>query len=128
MLSTNMLRRLRLTAEQAMQDKCVIGVYHAVPDAYGIPTPTYRPGSPVPCGLNESDWREVQSKGEVVLTDAVLRLPAGTVLDSRDRITITHRYGIGELTEKPVYSIIGFPQVGTCGLQVKVNLRLVTED
>ena len=108
-----------------MMDICTIGVYRAVPDGYGIPTPTYTAGNSINCGLNEQVRQEVQSRGEVVMVDAVLRLPVGTVIDSRDRITITHRLG-SELAFKPIYNIVGAPRLGASGLLL--NLALVTED
>ena len=123
--TTGELAALETDQEAHMMDACTIGAYHAVPDGYGIPTPTYAAGSPTICGLNENVRQEVQSRGEVVMVDAVLRLPVGTVVDSRDRITITHRLG-GELTVKPVYNIIGSPRRGASGLLL--NLALVTED
>lgn len=119
------LTALETDQEAHMMDTCTIGAYHAVPDGYGIPTAVYRAGSPVTCGFSENARREVQSRGEVVMVDAVLRLPTGTVIDSRDRITITHRFG-NELTVKPVYNIIGSPRTGASGLLL--NLALVTED
>lgn len=118
------LAALETDQEAHMMDTCSIGVYHAVPDGYGIPTPTYQAGAAVICGLNENVRQEVQSRGEVVMVDAVLRLPVGTAVDSRDRITITHRFGV-ELTVKPVYNIIGAPRTGASGLLL--NLTLVTE-
>lgn len=119
------LTALEGAQEAHMMDICTIGVYHAVPDSYGIPTPTYTASSPVICGLDENARLEVQSRGEVVMVDAVLRLPIGTVVDSRDRITITHRFG-SELTVKPVYNIIGAPRRGASGLLL--NLAIVTEN
>ena len=123
--TTDELAALETDQEAHMMDICTIGAYRAVPDGYGIPTPTYTAGSPTICGLNENVRQEVQSRGEVVMVDAVLRLPIGTAVDSRDRITITHRFG-GEWTVKPVYNIIGNPRRGASGLLL--NLALVTED
>ena len=124
--TTAELTALETDQEAHMMDTCSIGVYHSVPDAYGIPTPTYQAADgSVICGLNENVRQEVQSRGEVVMVDAVLRLPVGTAVDSRDRITITHRFGV-ELTVKPVYNIIGSPRTGASGLLL--NLALVTED
>lgn len=119
------LTALETDQEAHMMDTCIIGSYHAVPDGYGVPTATYRAGNPVICGFSENARREVQSRGEVVMVDAVLRLPVGTVIDSRDRITITHRFG-SELAFKPVYNIVGAPRLGASGLLL--NLALVTED
>ena len=123
--TTAELTALETDQEAHMMDICTIGAYHAVQDGYGIPTPTYTAGNPTICGLNENVRQEVQSRGEVVMVDAVLRLPVGTVIDSRDSITITHRLG-SELAFKPVYNIIGSPGTGASGLLL--NLALVTED
>ena len=108
------LAALETDQEAHMMDTCTIGVHHAVPDGYGIPHATYQASSPTICGLDENVRQEVQSRGEVVMVDAVLRLPVGTVIDSRDRITITHRLG-SELAFKPVYNIVGAPRLGAAG-------------
>ena len=83
--TTAELTALETDQEAHMMDICTIGAYHAVQDGYGIPTPTYTAGNPTICGLNENVRQEVQSRGEVVMVDAVLRLPVGTAVDSRDR-------------------------------------------
>ena len=50
--TTGELAALETDQEAHMMDTCTIGVYHAVPDGYGIPTATYQAGAPVICGLN----------------------------------------------------------------------------
>jgi hypothetical protein len=60
---------------------------------------------------------------EVVLTDAVLRLPIDSVVTNVDRVQVTHRYGEMLLTPW-TFAVIGMPRRGPSGLLL--NLRLVT--
>ena len=116
------LKRMQGTQAGAMQDVCRVYAYSSAPDAYGNPSPTYTAGSPVVCGFKPTS-REVQGSGEVDMVDAKLRLPIATTLDSRDRIEVTHRYGVAITPE--MYEVFGPPERGPSGLVV--DLKLVTE-
>ena len=109
-----------------MWDTCQVLEYNGLAtDDYGQPSPDYYLRWPVvACGYNANARKEVMVETQVVLTDAVVRLPIATVLDNRDRIKITHRHGVA-LDPKPTYEIIGEQARGPSAIQV--NLRLVTD-
>ena len=115
------LTGLQVTQEGHMMDTCVRLVYAAATDAYGIPQPTYTPAATsLACGFNPSS-REMMN--QVPDVEAVLRLPADTVLDNRDRIRITYRFGTAVTNED--YEIAGLPRRGPSGLLVP--LKKVTD-
>ena len=117
------LQALEDTSLASMQDTCQLLTYtEGVTDAYGKPTITYTPGASLACGYNATRQVEVMEGTEVAITDATLRLPAGTSIDHRDRVKITHRLGVA-LAAQPVYSFIGEARQGHSALVA--GLRLV---
>lgn len=119
------LSRMQDTQESAMQDTCKVGVYSSgSTDGYGVPNPTYTYGSALQCGLEHVRPREVQASGQVAVISARLRLPIGTLIATRDRIQVTHRYGAA-LASAQVFEIVGPPERGPSGLVV--NLMVVTD-
>jgi len=125
--TTTEIDRLQNAQEAAMQDLCVRLVYSADADDYGNPAPTYSTGANVAlaCGLEHVSPAEVQSTGAVPVIDARLRLPVDTVLDERDRIRVTYRYGEA-MTSPQDFEIIGPVRRGPSGLVL--DLKLVTEE
>lgn len=120
--STTELERLQATQDSAMQDECILLQYVAGSGDYGYGQPTYTTGATVACGLNHKA-REVMEDTQVVLTDAVLRLPIGTAVDNLDRVKITKRYGVAITPE--TYEVIGQPDRGPSG--IVLNLRRVSD-
>lgn len=116
------LERMQSTQDSAMQDICVVLAYSEERDGYNNPSPDYvaRPSSTV-CGLEYRRPREVQDSGRVPVIEIWLRMPLETVLDSRDRIRVTHRYGV-ELAPQPVFSVDGPVKRGPSGILVKLLL------
>lgn len=124
--TSNELARMRATQESAMMDTCVrLQRSEAAADDYGRPQPVYSEAETLSCGFDPSKSKEVMDGTQVVLTDAVLRLPIGTEISNLDRIKITHRHGEA-LTNAPVYAIVGEPLRGPSGLVL--NLRLVADE
>lgn len=122
--STDELTRLQQAQENGMMDTCVISRYSAGQiDAYGMPHALWTDGAPTACGLNPSAHREVMDGTQVVLTDAVLRLPIATLISALDRITLTHRFGVALGTPLD-FVVLGEPMRGPSGL--RVNLRTLT--
>lgn len=123
-LSADELAAMQETQEAHMMDACYLLRYVAgALDDYGKPTVV--PGNDlveIPCGYS-SKSREVMDDAQVVLTDAVVRLPIDTVIDARDRIQVIRRHG--EAIAPQTFEIIGEPQRGPSGLVL--NLRLVTD-
>ena len=119
------LERMQAAQGDAMQDTCVRLAYgSSSTDDYGMPVATYTAGEAMSCGFDPTAKEEAMDGTQVVMTDAKLRLPIGTTLDHRDRIRITHRFGVA-LASPPTFEIIGEPERGPSGLVL--NLRLVTD-
>lgn len=120
------LSRMQDHAEESMWDTCQVQEYNGLAtDDYGHPSPNYYLRWPViACGYSASARKEIMAGTQVVLTDAVARLPIATTLDNRDRIKVTHRHGVA-LDPQPVYEIIGEPARGPSALVL--YLRLVTD-
>lgn len=119
------LSRLQAAQESAMQDTCTIQVYSSMLDAYGNPKPVHRDAYESECGLEHLDPVEVQATGAVPIIDAKLRLPLDTELDVRDRIKITHRFGV-ELLTPQIFEIAGPPERGPSGLVL--SLKVVDDE
>ena len=115
------LTGLQTTQAGHMMDTCVRLVYSSALDAYNIPQPTYTPGDTLACGFNPSPSRELMN--QVPEVEAVLRLSVDTVLDVRDRIRVTQRFGAAVTNED--YEIAGQPRRGPSGLLVP--LKKVTD-
>jgi hypothetical protein len=117
------LGRMRDTQDSAMQDTCWILRYRSITDSYGNPKATYPTRDESVCGLELVDPAEEQDTGDVPVIDARLRLPIETVLDTRDQILITHRYG-EELAEADqlTFEMEGPAERGPSGLVLKLRL------
>jgi hypothetical protein len=118
------LAEMRECQVASLQDTCKVLAYSATTDDYGLPKASYTPGAAQACGFDPTSSREVQEGSQVAVVDARLRLPLGTVVTSRDRVQITHRFGEA-LSSPETYSIIGEPERGPVGLVL--NLRTATD-
>lgn len=118
------LTRLQATQSAHMPDTCLILTRSTLEDAYGGEVETFTPGSAVFCGFKATSKREVQEQGQVVMAEAELRLPIGTAVTSKDRVRVTHRFGIA-LPSALDYDVIGHPSQGPSGLLL--TLRRVTD-
>lgn len=124
-LQTGELTRLRSAQEAAMMDTAVRLVYRETgKDEYGMAIKGWAEDAELACGYDAKAIKEVMDGTQVVLTDARLRLPIGTVIDNRDRFKITKRFG-EILADPPTYEILGEPRQGPSGLLL--DLRLVTD-
>lgn len=121
---TEELERLQGTQEGAMQDTCLVLVYVSMTDKYGLPKPVYGDGYEVACGLELVRPNERQGRGEVPVIEARLRLAWDSVIDERDRVKVTHRFGV-ELASPQTFEIVGPVVRGPSGLVL--NLRVVTD-
>jgi hypothetical protein len=121
------LARMQATQEAAMQDTCQLLRREEVgTDDYGYKHQEFAVVMATLCGFHPTATKEVMDGAEVALTDAQVRLPLSlhAEVGNLDRIKITHRFGV-ELTDQPVYEVIGEAKRGPSGLVL--NLRLVTE-
>ena len=116
------LSRMRGTQDGAMQDQCVIQRYVAAQaDDYGLGgQPSYSADAPIACGFKPASVHEIMDSTQVAVKAAELRLPIDTVIDNRDRIQITERFG-ETLLSPDVYRIIGQPKRGPSGLVLQLD-------
>jgi len=122
--TTEDLARLQDVQESAMQDTCVVDVHSEDGvDTWGNPVKQYTAGSAVMCGVEQVRPDEVQASGEVPVIDVVIRLPLGTIVNSADRVTVTHRYGVAQDTAM-VYELVGPVRWGPSGVRVGGVLRM----
>ena len=117
------LQHLQATQDGAMQDTGCIMAYGEVDDAWGNPETFYTAGAALACGFRPLTPREIQQAGLVPTIAGKLRLPVATVLDPRDRIRITKRYGT-TLVPPQDYEVVGPVERGPSG--IVVNLQAVT--
>lgn len=111
------LAAMQAAQQAAMQDTCVLQTYSETINAYGSPVGAWTDGAPQACGFDPKGGREMAAANNTtVITDATLRLPVGTVVDMRDRIKITHRFGVS--VTATVYGIIGPARRGPSGVQL----------
>jgi len=107
---------LATTQTAWMQDACKIGTYTASEDSAGGPTATYPLGSEIACGVNTNSGRQGRfqdSDGVYLLSEAIIRLPLGTVIGFADHITVTKRFGVACTNTE--YYLMGVPAIGaTC--------------
>jgi len=125
-LSETDLANMQACQVAHMHDTCVILKYTATSDDYGLNKPMYVPGLTVECGLELVNPNEQQDASFVPAIDARLRLSImlADVLNPKDRIKITHRYG-KELTTPQVFEIVGILRRGPTGFYL--DLKAVTD-
>lgn len=113
--TTTELSRMQATQEAAMQDTCRLGAYRSTEDGYNNPAPEYVYGVLLDCGVEHVQPDEVQDTGLIPALDVRIRLPIDTAVDDRDRVMVTHRYGV-EIANPAVYEIVGPVKRGPSGL------------
>jgi head-tail adaptor len=121
--STAELAAMQAAQQAGMQDTCIIQTYSETINTYGQPVPTWTDGTAQACGVYPKGLRESHNvSNTTVQYDATIRLPVGTVVDMRDRVKVTHRFGVA--VTNVTYGIIGPVRRGASGVQIDV--RLVT--
>lgn len=114
------LARMRMAQESAMMDTCVLMRYGETFDPMHHPVPSWTDGPVLACGLNMSGGEELSSDGRVLVSwTASLRLPAGTLLDVRDRVRMVLRFG--QVCEQIIYDLAGPAQEGPSGLVARLR-------
>ena len=123
MLSAAELAAMQDTQEDAMMDTGVILRYASTETEYNLLVETYTPdASGTACGFDGSPGKEVLD--QVPMSEAVIRMPLATSVDAKDRVKITHRFGVAE-AEPLTYEFVGLPKSGPSGLRLWV--RKVTD-
>ena len=119
--SATELAGMQATNESAMMDTCIVQGYTATTDPFGQPTVTYVDRSPIACGFNPKGGREVAGEDTApIITDASVRLPIATIVDRKDRVKITHRFGV--VIAPQVYEIVSEPRRGPSGLVLDLRM------
>lgn len=118
--SNSELSGMARTQEGAMMDSCLIFAHSSgALNAYGKKADVYAAGVASICGFDATGSGEVLQGTEVLTIDAAIRLPVDTVIDDRDRIQVTKRFG------KPVtpimFDVVGLPEMGPSGIVAKVR-------
>ena len=125
-LQATELSRLQSHQQESLNDTCVIHSYaDGSADTYGLPAADYTEGSAIACGYKSRSSREVQEGNETVIVDAVVRLPSGTAITSKDRVEITKRFGTA-IDPTLLFYVVGQPAAGPSG--IVVSLRRVTDE
>ncbi len=83
----------------------------------------YDDDNPVSCGVNANMSDEVFDGSQQTITDAVIRIPVGTAVSSKNRWKVTHRLGT-ELSTPEIYAILGAPKLNVA--ELKLSCRRVT--
>lgn len=114
-LSARELSRMRDASESAMFDFCIISRY--LPDAvdeFNIPADNWEDDEEETiCGFKIAQKKEAMDETEVVMIDAVLRLPHDTEFGRRDRVRLTYRLGEFILrADQEIFRIVGQPVHG----------------
>lgn len=107
MITAGMRAFMRSAQEQTMQHTCRIEPYVVAGDG----TVSYGPGYETACGFNsQTGSHNAGSLYETAIADAQLRLPLGTYIGVKDRVTILTAYG--EPIEPRTYEVSGMPDEG----------------
>jgi len=120
--SADELATMREAQDGHMLDLCVIQTYSTTANSYGELITTYTDAATATaCGLDMRPGSEQPRQDMTTLEwDATMRLPIATVLDAKDRLKVTYRFG--ELLATPlVYRVEGPIQRGPSGIRVKLR-------
>lgn len=131
-LTPTELERMQGTQEGAMMDTGIILKFTETnrTDEYGMPVSPFVEGPVTVCGFDGNPKPEQNAPAgggnqtQVEVSEARLRLPIDIAIENRDRVRITHRFGV--LLEKPIMlELTENPRRGPSGLLVDV--RRVTD-
>ena len=120
--SAGELARMQAAQADSLQDTCVLQVWSSgSSDAYGQRVEAWTDSAPMACGFNPKGGREVNGgEASPIITDASVRMPVGVTVDRKDRVKITHRFGVA-LTAAQVFEVLGEPRRGPSGLQLDLR-------
>ena len=72
------------------------------------------------CGLNDNKSRQVADGSDATITEAVIRLPLASVVNSSSRIQVVGRFG-ATLATPLFYEIVGNPRIGVSSITCNCN-------
>ncbi len=119
-LSLAEINSLRKTAGETFLDSCTLDRVVTSGNSYGEIIQSWVSDSEIQCGLEMTGGIEKVS-GEVIVVerDAVIRLPLNTLIDIRDRITLTKKYGI--TVSGIQFEIISLPKIGASAMRLDLK-------
>lgn len=122
-LSARELSRMRTHAEETMFDLCIISRY--LPDAvddFNVRKDNWADDpEEVICGFKIAKNMEAMDEAEVVMIDAILRLPHDVEFGRRDRIRLTYRLGEFILrADQLTFRLVGEPVHGHSAIVLKL--------
>jgi len=89
------LEELQQTAEETMQDSCIVGLRSVTFDSLGDEIETWSGGAEIFCGVDLNPNPKIY--GDLfneLKFDGIVRLPTGTVVLEDSKVTITKRFGV----------------------------------
>lgn len=116
---------IRATSESCMMDYCTINAKTVTTGSYGEPIETTGSLVSTPCGITFVGGKQIWNAENKALVysalpfDATIRLPADTVIDATNTITITKR--LGEDITPLTFEVVSSPKLGLTGLLVDVR-------
>lgn len=119
------LEGMKQTQEDHMMDTCIHLSWETnSTDVFNLPKSAWTSENQIACGFLEKRVLERLGLTEVPDSDGAFRLPRDMIIDQRDRLVLTHRYG-SPLLEPVYFETLGSPVKGPSALLVTV--RRVTD-
>ncbi len=87
------LSQLKAVQVTSLHDAGQILQFSSTTNALNLPVKGYVAQAEIACGYRPSSGREVHGESQIVLYDATLRVPLGTVISTKDRFRLTRRFG-----------------------------------
>lgn len=112
------LEYMRSVQEGHMMDICVFQTQSYTANSFNEQVESWVDATSSICGLDMKSGSERRGVDNILVQyDAVLRLPITTVVDEKDKIKVTHRFG--ELLTIPlIYEIVSPIQRGASGIRI----------
>jgi hypothetical protein len=117
--SADELANFRTAQDGHMMDTVIRQVYSRTYNTFNEPIEAWTDqAGAIDCGLDMRPGAERHTQSMTTLEyDATLRLPIATIIDAKDRIKVTHRFGEA-LSTALIYRIEGPIQRGPSGIRV----------
>lgn len=122
-MDTTEMAAIRADELATFTDTAVRGVFaEGTPNDLGESVPSYTAGTATACLVLFTGGQERRSQDiQPVLWDAIARVPYDYTIAYRDRLTLTHRFGVA-LASSITFEVVGQPQHGMGHVEVKLLL------
>ena len=120
--SADELATMREAQDGHLLDSVIIQTYSRTFNGFGEEVPTYTDAATaIACGLDMRPGSEQHRQDMTTLEwDATMRLPITTVLDAKDHLKVTKRFG-ETLSTALIYRVEGPVQRGPSGVRVRLR-------